>query len=125
MPFELFEPDSPYLWDKILSDLASLGYRRQKLGALEMTADATMPVFVFPTEGHDRYTNAHQPAERLVHMEVNPAREDVNVRLRASETGLGVGLFYRARGQTPFTFLGPARFVGATDTFYRFRYPAF
>jgi hypothetical protein len=125
MPFGLFQPDSPYLWDRILSDLATFGYRRQKLGALELTADPTMPVFVFPTEGHDRYTNAHQPEERLVQMEVNPACEDINVRLRGSATGIEVGLFYRARGQTPFTFLGPARFVGAADMFYRFRYPAF
>jgi hypothetical protein len=58
-------------------------------------------------------------------MEVNPAREDINARLRASESGIEVGLFYRARAEAPFTCFGRVRFVAAADMFYTFRHAAF
>lgn len=115
-----FTAGTEYLWDEILRVLTAFGYKDQKRGALE--GGPAQPVFVFPTEDHELFTNAHDRPRRTVTMQVNPQYPDLNDRLRASKTGLEVGLFFRPRRQRLFKFLGPAGFVSANGNFYTFRY---
>lgn len=123
MPITQFAPQAPYDWDPILATLAAFGYPTRKVGALEVPGDLQRPVFVFPSEvDSENYTNAIDSVQKLFVMEVNPLEVLLNQRLAASATGLEVGAFYRRRGQSTFTFLGPARYSTAQGTFYTFIY---
>ncbi len=47
----------------------TFGYPQIKRGALWVAEDPSLPVFVFPTQEHGAYTNAHDPHRRTVNYE--------------------------------------------------------
>lgn len=129
-----FRAGYAYSWDDLLTKLREFGYPRRKRGSLAVDADPSLPVFVFLSERNSGdyengygFTNGHSNGQ--VVMQVNPAELDRNARLRASDTGLEIGIFFRAnltKNQQTFTFLGRGRFVPAASdgTFYTFRCPS-
>lgn len=135
MPLREFAPNESIPWDQILDRLAPHGYPYRKHGSIAVDDDPTRPVFVFLSERNSadyenarEFTNGLEPQRRVV-MQVDPAKDDRNARLRASDTGLAVGIFFRRNltaGQSTFTYLGRGRFVdesgGGDAVFYRFQY---
>jgi hypothetical protein len=125
----LFAVGNSYEWDAVLDSLASLGCPHAKRGFLESPVPGTPAVVFMSERNSEKYMNAIDRPKRVVVMQVNPAQDQQNSRLRESEAGMPVALFYRANMQTrqdAFTFLGLGRYLRSPGEepgeFYTFKY---